>query len=272
MSNMPSSDLPGLGRPVKECRLSPKKAKQIILLTMFSAGMALVCWLPAIFETNESPTTRIGISFLGLFVSSPMFVGIYQLFRLGGISLSLYENGLVFRQRRRNFTTTWDEIDSYILENACRITKKNGEVIEFGLSMEGGIDDVIRELQKQTEQRLLPQMKTALQSGSSVQFKGLKPFGGSFLAKGLNHFARAFSGFSVDSQGIAELEGGNRIAWKDVKDYGVSQEAMSRLPVDVFYITDGDTRLSTRLGLLNNAPILLKLCHDLTGFHQKDGG
>jgi hypothetical protein len=49
-----------------------------------------------------------------------MFVGIYQLFRLGGVSLSLYENGLVYRQRGRAFSTTWDEIDSVVQESACR--------------------------------------------------------------------------------------------------------------------------------------------------------
>jgi hypothetical protein len=51
-------------------------------------------------------------------------------------------------------------------------------------------------------------MKAAIRSGSSVQFKGLKPFGKSFLGKFLNNFSFASSGFSVDLQGIKELDGG----------------------------------------------------------------
>jgi hypothetical protein len=271
MTIRPSASSPELGKLVKECRLSPKKARQILFLTSASAAMALVCWLPAIFETNETPTTRIGISILGLFIASPMFVGLNQLYRLAGVSLSLYQNGLVYRRRGRTYSTTWDEIDGYILENACRITRKDGVEIEFGLSMEGGIEDVIHQIQKQTAQRRLPQIKAAIQAGASVEFKGLKPFGRTWPVKGLNHFAYAFTGFSVDLTGITGLESGVRIAWQDVKAFGTSQESMGRMPVEVFFIADNSTRLQTRLGLLSNAPVLLTLCTEMTGLQPQNG-
>ncbi len=192
-----------------------------------------------------------------------MFAGIYQLFRLGGVSLSLYENGLIYRRRGRDFTTTWDEIDSYIQESACRITKKDGQVIEFGSSIEG-VDEIAQEIQEQTLQRMLPQMKAAILDGSSVQFKGLKPFENRLPGKPLNNFTFAFSGFSVDAQGITEMDSGNHIAWKNVKDYGIGQEKMGRMTVDAFFIQDDKARFRTRLGLLSNAHILLALCAQMT--------
>ncbi len=271
MSDHTTTNPSELGRLVKEYKLSFARVKQLIFLICISAGMASVCWLPAIFESNESLTTRIGISILGLFVASPMIVGIYQLFRLGGVSLSLYENGLIYRRRGRDFMTTWDEIDSYIQESACRITKKNGEVIEFGLSIEG-VDEVAQEIQEQTLQRMLPQIKAAILNGSSVLFKGLNPFEKRPAGKTLTNFSFAFSGFSVDAQGITEMDGGNRIAWKDVKEYGISQEKMGRMPVDVFVIRDDKVSFRTRYGLLSNGHILLALCAEMTSLDPKDDG
>jgi hypothetical protein len=271
MSDFATTNPTELGRLVKEYKLSSARVRQLIFLICISAGMASVCWLPATFESNETLTTRVGISILGLFVALPMFVGIYQLFRLGGVSLSLYENGLIYRRRGREFKTTWDEIDSYMQESACRITKKNGEVIEFGLSIEG-VDEVAAAIQEQTLQRMLPQMKAAILNGSSVVFKGLQPFEKQYPGKALNNFSYASSGFSVDAQGITELDGGNRIAWKDVKEYGISQEKMGRLPVDVLIIKDDKASFRTRFGLLSNGHILLALCAEMTGFAPNDSG
>jgi hypothetical protein len=81
-----------------------------------------------------------------------------------------------------------------------------------------------------------------------------------------------YSGFSVDAQGITEMDGGNRIAWNDVKEYGVSQEKMGRFLVDVFVIKDRKASFRTRFGLLSNVQILLTLCGEMTGLHQRDGG
>ena len=270
-SKTSTANASGLGKLVKEYRLSSARVRQIILVICLSAGLASFCWLPAVFETNDSLATRIAISIVGLFVACPMFVGIYQLFRLGGVSLSLFENGLIYRKRGQDFVTTWDEIGSYLEESACRITKIDGQVIEFGLNIES-VDEVAQEIRKQTLQRLLPQVKAAILNGSSVQFKGLKPFEKRLPGKALNNFSLAYSGFSVDAQGITELDGGNRIAWSDVKEYGVSSEKMGRVPVDVFFLEDNQTRFRTRFGLLSNAHILLALCAEMTGLNPQDGG
>jgi hypothetical protein len=198
-----------------------------------------------------------------------MFAGIYQLFRLRGVSMSLYENGLVYRRGSRTFTTSWDQIDSYIEGSACRITKKDGQVIEFGLSIEG-VDEVAQEIQTQTLQRMLPQVKAAILNGGSAQFEGLKPFQKKLPGQALSNFAFAFAGFSVDQQGITALEGGQRIAWADVTDYGIRQEKMGRVMVDVFFIQDAATILLTRLALLSNAHILLALCAEMTGLDPEN--
>jgi hypothetical protein len=65
--------------------------------------------------------------------------------------------------------------------------------------------------------------------------------------------------------------GGNRIPWDAVKEYGVSQDKMGRIPVAVFVIRDDRTILRTRFGLLSNAHILLTLCAEMTGL-QPIGG
>src|ERR1700682_5776096 len=150
-SKTSTANASGLGKLVKEYRLSSARVRQIILVICLSAGLASFCWLPAIFEANDSLATRITISIVGLFVAFPMFVGIYQLFRLGGVSLSLFENGLIYRKRGQDFVTTWDEIGSYLEESACRVTKIDGQVIEFGLNIEA-VDEVAQVIRKQTLQ------------------------------------------------------------------------------------------------------------------------
>ena len=269
MNDFTTTNPSELGIPVKEYKLSPARIRQLILLIFLSAGMATVCWVPAIFELNESLTTRVGISILGLFVALPMFVGIYQLFRLGGVSLSLFENGFIYRRHGREFKTSWDEIDSFIQESACRITKKDGEVIEFGLAIEG-VDEIVEEIREQTLQRMLPQTRKAILDGSSILFRGLHPFGKWSPGRVLNNFAFASSGYTVDSQGITDLDGKNRIAWKDVKSYGIRQEKMGRMPVDVFVIQAEKDCFQTRSGLLSNAHVLLVLCAEMTGLDPMD--
>jgi Family of unknown function (DUF6585) len=271
MNTAIAADQPELGKLVKVYKLSKARVKQLIYISLFSAGMASCFFLPVAFERNSDLTTKIGVSLVGLFCSLPMFAGIYQLFRLQGVSLSLYKNGFIFQRRRKIAMTTWDEIDSYIQESACRITKKNGEVIEFGFSIDG-FEEVADEILEQTLKRMLPQVTAAIQNGSSVQFKGLKPFKNKLPGRPLNNIAYAFSGFSVDRYGITDLEDGNFIAWNDVKDYGIDQEKMGKAFVDVFYILDDKYRFHTRLGLLSNAHILLALCGEMTGLGQKEAG
>ena len=255
---------------LKEYKLSLARVRQIVLVICLSAGMSLVCWLPAIFETNETLSTRIGISMLGLFVALPVFFGIYQLFRLGGVSLSLYENGLIYHRRGgQEFNTSWEDIEAYIeADGGCRITKRDGQMVEFGASLEDVVE-VIQAVHDQTLSRMLPLAKASLHSGGSLQFAGLKPFGKGGPGKGMNNFAFANAGYRVDAGGITGLDDGARIAWNAVKGYGIRTQSMGRVPVDVFFIEDGQTRFQTRLGLLSNAHLLLALCAELTGFEPE---
>jgi hypothetical protein len=104
-----------------------------------------------------------------------------------------------------------------------------------------------------------------------VQFKGLKPFKTRFLGKGFNNFAFAFSGFSVDAQGVSAIDDGKRIAWQDVTDFGIGSEQMGRIFVDVFFVQFPDTRIRTRSGLLENAHILQALCAEMVQKNQIEG-
>jgi hypothetical protein len=224
----------------------------------------------AIFSTSDSASSRNGAAIIGLFFLLPAVFIILMLFLQRGASLSLYENGLISRKGGKESMTTWDEIDSYIQETACRIVKKDGEVIEFGLVGIKDGDEVTQKIQEETLQRMLPQVKAAILQGSSVQFKGWKPAEKIPLGKALDNFMGASSGFTVDAQGIAENDGGNRIAWKDVTDCGIAEGKMGRVPVDLFLIQDANTSFRTRLGLLNNAHILLALCAEMVSLHQNE--
>jgi hypothetical protein len=244
------------GKLVRKYGLSGARLRQIIFLSGLSLAMASVCWLPAIFEANESLGNRIGVSAIGLFMSLPFFFGIYRLTRLGGVSLQQFEGGLVYRQRGRITATTWDEIDSY--QDLGRIIKSDGQVIEF--SAIENIEEAADAICAETLQRMLPKAKAAINDGLSVLFKGEKPIG-----KALNQYASISSGFSVDAQGITWLDGGSKIAWGAVTDYGLGQAAMGRLEVDVFFVTDGQARYQTRYELLHNAHVLMAICDELTG-------
>jgi len=260
---------PDLGKLVKDYRLSWARVRQILGVIALSALVASACLLPAIFGANETLGIRIGVAIVGLFVASPVFVGIYQLLRLSGSSLSLYENGLIYRRSGRQFAAAWDEIESVAQESACRISTKRGAVIEFGSSV-AGLDEAAQVIREQTLQRLLPQASAAIQRGESVRFQGLKPFGSRWRAQALNAYAFASSGFSVDAQGITEIDTGKCIAWREVQAFGVGQERMGRASADVFVVEGSHDRFRTRLGLLSNAHVLLALCAGLSGLQPMD--
>ena len=265
MSGGVQKDLPERGKLVKEYKLSIARVRELIIILLIGASFASCFLVAAISDPSTGElVNRIALSFWGLVFLLPVILVIRELLRLRGVSLSLYENGLVYRRRGQVFSTTWDEIDSYRQESACRITKKDGQFFEFGLSIQGA-DEVADTIQEQTLQLMLPQVKAAIQNGGSVEFKGLQPLARAPLGSHLDKFARAFSGFTVDANGITDIDEGKRIAWKDVTDYGIAQEKMGRLPVDVFFIKDANTCFRTRYGLLANAHVLLALCDEMTG-------
>src|SRR6266851_4908531 len=197
-----------LGRLLNEYTSSRAQVIKIIILALISGGVALIFFTAAIFDTQNGLAGKIGFSVIGALFSLPFIAALYVLVSRRGSSISLYENGLSFRRAGKESTTTWDEIDSYMQETACRITKKDGEVIEFGLNIKGA-DEVAQRIQEKTLKRMLPQVRAAILQGSSVEFKGLRPGEKIPFGKTLDEFAAASSGFTVNSDGITANDGGN---------------------------------------------------------------
>jgi hypothetical protein len=83
----------------------------------------------------------------------------------------------------------------------------------------------------------------------------------------------AHSGFTADANGITEIDGGARILWQDITDFGISEETRGpriQLPVNVLYITDANQTFRTRYGLLRNAHVLLALCAEMSIMPSND--
>jgi hypothetical protein len=271
MNNRPTSTLK-LGRLVKEYKRSSANIAKVIIASSVSAAIAALFFTGAVSSAmSKDIAGTIALSIIGLLFLLPPFAGIYMLLRGRGASLSLYENGLIYRRGGKEFITAWDEIASYIQETACRITKKDGEVIEFGLNIKDA-DEVAQKIQDETLRIMLPEVKTAILNGSSVQFKGLKPAEKAPLGKALDTFMRAFSGFTVDGRGIAESDGGRRLEWSAVTDFGIGTEQMGagrgRRMIDVFFVQDADAMFRTRYGLLENAHVLVALCAEMTNLKK----
>lgn len=264
-----------LGRLVKDYQGSRAQIIKVVIVAVISGGIALIFFTAAVLDTQNGLAAKIGFSVIGALFSLPVIVAAYRLLKNRGASLSLHENGVVYRRAGREFVTTWDEIASYMQETACRIAKKDGDVIEFGVNIQGA-DEVAQRIQDETLKRLLPQVKAAILQGSSVQFKGLRPGEKIPLGKTLDQFAAASSGFTVDAGGITANDGGNRVAWKDATGFGVAEEVMARSrarkhTVSVFFIQDCNVGLRTRLGLLENAHVLLALCGEMVTLKDGEG-
>jgi hypothetical protein len=257
-----------LGRFMKEYRVSAGGVAKLIIIAAICAGIAALFFVGAVSEASSHEFGgMVALSILGLVFLAISIFGIYMLFRSGGASLRLYENGLSFRRAGKEASTTWAEIDSYMQEMACRIVKKDGEVIEFGSGLKDA-DEVAQKIQDETLKIMLPQVNAALGSGSRVEFKGWQPADKVPLGRGLSNYMEAGSGFAVDSYGITENDTGKCIAWTDVTDFGISEETRGprlKIPIRVLYIADTNQRFRTRYGLLANAHLLLRLCRELSG-------
>ncbi len=248
-----------LGRLVKEYRKSSANVAKVIIVSLISVAIASFFFLGA-FSMSNDLAGRIVLSIVGLFFLLPALFGVYMLVRGRGATLSLHENGLLYRRGGKESAITWDEIDSYAQETNCRIAKKDGEIIEFGLNIDG-VDEVATKIQEETSKRMLPRMKAAILNGQSIEFKGVK-------LPVLSNVARAYSGFYVDAEGISTMDGGERIVWQDVTEFGVTEGQIgssnrAHSKIDLFFIQDQNKSFETRLGLLENAHVLLAICDEL---------
>lgn len=262
-----------LGRLVKDYKKSTASVAKVIIVSLISAVIALLFFTGSVSNARSKDLAgTIALAIIGLLFLLPPVFGIYMLIRGRGASLSLYQNGLIYRRGGKEFITAWDEIGSYIQETACHITRKDGEVIEFGLNIKEA-NEVAYKIQEETLKIMLPQVKAAILNGSSVQFKGLKPADKAPLGQALDNFMRAFSGFTVDARGITEIDGGGRIDWSAVTDFGMRTEQMGaasrqRNMIDVFFVQDDSKVFLTRYGLLENAHVLVALCGEMVPAKQ----
>src|SRR6266436_3090795 len=256
-----------LGRFIKEYKRSRASIRTLIVVTLVCVLMASIFLFGAFSEAQSKEWGGVvGLSIIGCLFLLPVFAGIYVSFRGRGANLTLYEYGLSFLRGGRESTTTWDEIDSYMQETACRITKKDGEVIEFGQNLSDAAE-IAQKIQEETLKLMLPRAQAAIRNGSNVEFKGWTAADKIPLGKGFSNYMEAHSGFTADANGITEKDGGKRILWKDITDFGINEETKGsrlQLPISVLYITDSDQSFRTRYGLLGNAHVLLALCAEMT--------
>jgi hypothetical protein len=78
----------------------------------------------------------------------------------------------------------------------------------------------------------------------------------------------AHTGFIADAGGVTDKDSGNRILWREIIDFGISEETRGpriKLPISMLYITGANQTFRTRYGLLGNAHVLLALCAVMTG-------
>jgi Family of unknown function (DUF6585) len=259
-----------LGGLVKEYKSSSASRAKLIVVSLVCILISSIFFLGAVSERSAREWGGVvALSIIGSLFLLPLFAAIYVSIRGRGASLSLYEHGLSFRRGGKESTAAWDEIDSYMQESACRINTKDGEVIEFGQGLTDA-DEIAQKIQEETLKLMLPQVQLAIRNGSTVAFKGWKPADKiplGLLGNGLSNYMEAHSGFTVDQNGVTEIDGGGRIHWKDMTGFGISAETRGpriQIPVNILYLADANHSFRTRYGLLPNAHVLLALCAEMT--------
>jgi hypothetical protein len=257
-----------LGRFIKEYKSSGSSLRTLIFVVLVCLLIASIFFIGAFSEARTREWGGVvALSLIGALFLLPVVLGIYVLFRGRGASLSLFEHGLYFRRGGKESTTTWDEIDSYMQETACRITRRDGEVIEFGQSLRDA-GEIAEKIQEETLKRMLPDVTAAIRRGSTVEFKGWTAADKIPLGKGFSNYMEAHTGFIADAGGVTDKDSGNRILWREIIDFGISEETRGpriKLPISVLYLTGANQTFRTRYGLLGNAHVLLALCAVMTG-------
>ena len=260
MTHQQTANALRLGRLLQEYRPAPGAVRKVLWVVLISLGVAALFFCGAVSEAQSHEWGGVvALALLGLVFMAPVALAFYVLFQGRGAWVGIHERGFSFHRGSKDSVVAWSEVESYILATAVRVVTKSGEVVELGSGIDG-IDAIAQTIEDETLKLMLPAIKTALASGSSVDFKGWKP-GGKFLS----NYMGARSGFTVDTAGITEKDSGRRILWSGVTGFAVTDETMGRaqLPVRVFRIADQGQTFETRADLLSNAHALLALCADL---------
>ena len=255
---------PRLGRLVQRYGRSRAQLRTIVLAVLISAGIAALFFYGA--STERALSHQIGLSVMGCFISIPAIAGLYVLLR-GSPSVRVHDNGILHERGNQRVTALWDEIASYTEHAACRVETKDGRVLEFGAAV-SDYDEIAATIEQKTLERLLPQAESAIDRGSSVEFRTL-PVDTLPVAGALAKSMLGTPSFSVDREGITSLDSGERIAWSDCVEVAVGVGAeRPRKGFFFLVIRSNDLSFEIPYGLLPNAHVLSALCEQLTARAQ----
>src|SRR5678816_3101842 len=116
MNENTASYIPQLGRAIKDYKKSSASVVKVTVVSLVSALIAAFFFVGAFSGNDPSLAQQIVLSIVGLLFTLPVILAIVLLIRGRGASLSLHENGLIYRSGGKQAATTWDEIDSYLQE------------------------------------------------------------------------------------------------------------------------------------------------------------
>jgi len=266
MNTIPN--ISGLGNPVKEYKRSGKSFVKVLIISLACLLIAGLIFSGA-FGENKGLDQRIVLTILGLVFLLPPAFGFYALITRRGSSLSLYENGFVYRMAGKEYAVTWDDISSLTESTACRIESRNGEGFDLGRNVEG-YDEIADKIRAETLNRMLPKAMASIEGGANLSFKGLKEAGKIPGGKVLPDTLVGGGSFTVDAVGITSAKDGTEIAWRDVEDFGIRQGEGRRDRFSFFFIEDGSHTFQMNYGALANAHLLLGICVEKTPHLQKE--
>lgn len=261
MSSLPPN-LSGLGNEIKEYQRSNASIVKTLIISLICLMISALIFSGALGE-NRAWDQRIVLTILALVILLPAVFGFYMLITRRGSSVTLYENGLVYRRGGKIFATTWDDIASLTESTASRIEKKNGEAFDLGQNVVG-YPELAFKLREETLNRLLPKMKESIARGGSLTFKGLQAQGKVPMGGPLPDELVGGSSFWIDANGINFEKDGTMIAWPAVVDFGIRQGEARRSRFQFFFIEDSQRCFQMNYGALPNAHLLLALCVALT--------
>ena len=252
----------GLGKAITEFQGSAQSVVKVLVVSLICLLIAALIFSGA-FAKNAGLDQRIVLSILGLIFLLPPGFGIYMLITRRGSSVTLHENGLVYRMGGKEFVTTWEDIASLTESTASRVEKKDGQTFNLGQNV-SGYDEIALKLREETLNRMLPKAKESIARGSALVFRGLKAEGKVPLGKGLPDVLLGGGAFIVDAQGIQLEKDGTRIAWSEVRDFGIRQGEARRARFAFFFIEGQELSFEMNYGALPNAHLLTALCAELT--------
>lgn len=262
------TNISGLGNPVKEYKRSGKSFAKVLIVSLICLFISVLLFAGA-FGGTKGLDQRIVLSILGLVFLLPPGFGLYMLITRRGSSVTLHENGLIYRQAGKDFATTWDDVIALTESTACRVETEKGECFDLGHNVED-FDEIALKLRDETLKRMLPKAKGLIDGGGSLSFKGLKAEGKIPLGKALPDNLVGGGTFTVDALGIALADDGSKIAWSDVSDFGIRHGEGRRDRFAFFFIEDGAHAFQMNYGALPNAHLLLALCAEKTPHLQKE--